>query len=69
MGYGGVMYIMQMQKQQERGMTSIRVSDKLRTRLARIRARLTLRSGNEVSMEELIEMLADAYEEKEAGKK
>jgi hypothetical protein len=63
------MYIMTMQKQQERGMTSIRVSDKLRARLARIRARLTLRNGTEMSMEELIEMLADAYEEKESSKK
>jgi len=54
--------------QKEKGMTSIRVSDKLRSRLGKIRARRTLKDGKEMSMEELLEMLADAYEEKEASK-
>jgi len=60
------MYTMMIQK--EKGMTSIRVSDKLRSRLGKIRARRTLKDGKEMSMEELLEMLADAYEEKEASK-
>ena len=61
------MYTMMIQKQKHdnSGMTSIRVSDKLRTRLGQIRARRTLTTGKEMSMEELLDMLADAYEEKE----
>lgn len=55
--------------QKEKGMTSIRVSDKLRARLGKIRAKRTLKDGKEMSMEELLDMLADAYEEKEASKK
>lgn len=47
--------------------TSIRLSDELRTRLGRIRARKTLRDGKEITMEDLIRMLADVYEEKEDG--
>jgi hypothetical protein len=58
------MYIMMVQKQKH-DMTSIRVSDKMRARLGKIRARRTLKDGKEMSMEELLEMLADAYEEKE----
>jgi hypothetical protein len=38
---------------------------KLRLRLGKIRARITLKDGKELSMEELLERLADAYEEKE----
>lgn len=45
--------------------TSIWVSDKLRVRLGKIRARWTLKDGKEMSMEELLEMLANVYEEKE----
>lgn len=44
---------------------SIRVSQKLKSRLAKIRARLTLKDGRDRSMEELISMLVDAYESKE----
>ena len=50
-------------------MTSIRVSDKLRARLGKIRARRTLKDGIELSMEELLNLLADAYEKEEASKK
>lgn len=54
--------------QKPNGMTSIRVSDAFRARLGKIRARRTLKDGKEMSMEELLEMLADAYEEKESEK-
>jgi hypothetical protein len=43
------------------------VSHKLRARLGKIRARRTLKDGKEMSMEELLSMLADVYEEKEAS--
>jgi hypothetical protein len=56
---------MQIQKQELKEMSSIRVSTKMKSRLARIAARLTLKDGKTRSMEELLEMLADAYEEKE----
>ena len=46
-------------------MSSIRVSTEMKSRLARIAARLTLKDDKTRSMEELLEMLADAYEEKE----
>jgi hypothetical protein len=49
--------------------SSIRVSHKLKERLTKIRARLTLNDGKDRSMEELIDMLADAYEEKEGKEK
>jgi HNH endonuclease len=50
------------------GGSSIRVSMKMKSRLARIGARLTLKDGKTRSMEELLELLADAYDEKEAEK-
>lgn len=62
------MYIMQIQKQELKEMSSIRVSSKMKSRLARIAARLTLKDGKTRSMEELLELLADAYEEKESKK-
>jgi hypothetical protein len=63
------MYIVQIQKQELKEMSSIRVSTKMKSRLARIAARLTLKDGKTRSMEELLELLADAYEEKETTKK
>jgi hypothetical protein len=59
------MYIMQIQKQEPKGMSSIRVSTKMKSRLARIAARLTLKDGKTRSMEDILELLADAYEDKE----
>jgi hypothetical protein len=59
------MYIMQIQKQELKGMSSIRVSTKMKSRLAMIAARLTLKDSKTRSMEEVLELLADAYEEKE----
>jgi hypothetical protein len=56
---------MQIQKQELKEMSSIRVSTKMKSRLARIAARLTLKDGKTRSMEEVLELLADAYEEKE----
>lgn len=61
------MYTMMVQQKQY-GMTSIRVSDKLRARLGKIRARRTLKDGRELSMEELLNLLADAYERDESKK-
>jgi hypothetical protein len=40
---------------------------KLKLRLGEIRATITLKEGKEISMEELLEMLADVYEGKEIG--
>lgn len=45
--------------------STIRVSGKMRSRLAKIAARLTLKDGKTRSMEEILELLADAYEEAE----
>jgi hypothetical protein len=59
------MYVIQLQKQELKEMSSIRVSTKMKGRLARIAARLTLKDGKTRSMEEVLELLADAYEEKE----
>jgi hypothetical protein len=56
---------MQIQKQELKEMSSIRVSTKMKSRLARIAARLTLKDGKTRSMEDILELLADAYEEKE----
>jgi hypothetical protein len=55
---------MQLQKQIENGkeMSSIRVSHKAKSRLAKIGARLTLKDGKTRSMEEIIDMLVDQYE-------
>jgi hypothetical protein len=58
----------QLQGQTFKQVSSIRVSHKLKERLAKIRARLTLKDGKDRSMEELIDMLADAYEDKESKK-
>ena len=46
-------------------MSSIRVSTKMKSRLARIAARLTLKDSKTRSMEDILELLADAYEGKE----
>ena len=51
------------------GGSSIRVSMKMKSRLARIGARLTLKDGKTRSMEELLELLADAYDREEATEK
>lgn len=61
------MYTIMVQQKQNQ-MTSIRVSDKLRARLGKIRARRTLKDGRELSMEELLNLLADAYEREESKK-
>jgi hypothetical protein len=42
-----------------------RLSDEMKSRLARIAALLTLKDGKTRSMEDILELLADAYEEKE----
>jgi hypothetical protein len=51
-------------------MTSIRVSDEFRSRLGRIRAEITLETGKELSMEELLTLCVDAFEkERKKAKK
>ena len=54
-----------LQTQKQTGMTTIRISDEFRARLGRIRARITLKEGKELNMEELLERMADLYEEHE----
>jgi hypothetical protein len=60
-----------MHSQKQTGMTTIRVSERFRIRLGKIRATLTLEDGKEYSMEELLELMADAFERerKQKGKK
>ena len=59
----------QIQEHNEDKVSSIRVSHKFRARLAKIRARLTLKDGKDRTMEELLELLADTFEEKESNDK
>jgi hypothetical protein len=50
------------QKQALDSMSSIRISHKAKSRLAKIGARLTLKDGNTRSMEEIIDLLVDYWE-------
>jgi len=64
------MGMQQTQPQEPKEMSSIRVSQKLRDRLQKIMARLTLEDVKVKSMEELINLMADAFErEREKSKK
>jgi len=64
------MSMQQTQSQEPKEMSSIRVSQKLRDRLQKIMARLTLEDVKVKSMEELINLMADAFErEREKSKK
>lgn len=54
-----------MQAQEQIQVSSVRLSHKLKLRLAKIKARLLLKDGKDRSMEELIELLADVYEKQE----
>ena len=63
-----ILLLMELVKQTPSDVSSIRVSQTLRSRLARIRARLTLKDGKDRTMEELLELLADVYEENEKEK-
>lgn len=64
------MSMQQTQPQEPEEMSSIRVSQKLRDRLQKIMARLTLEDVKVKSMEELINLMADAFErEREKSKK
>jgi hypothetical protein len=54
-----------MQAQEQIQVSSVRLSNKLKLRLAKIKARLLLDDGKDRSMEELIELLADVYEKQE----
>jgi hypothetical protein len=55
-----------MQSQEQIQVSSVRLSHKLKLRLAKIKARLLLKDGKDRSMEELIELLADVYEKQES---
>lgn len=57
-----------MQSQEQLQVSSVRLSHKLKLRLAKIKARLLLKDGKDRSMEELIDMLADVYEKQERQK-
>jgi hypothetical protein len=58
-----------MQVQEQIQVSSVRLSHKLKLRLAKIKARLLLKDGKDRSMEELIELLADTYESQEKDRK
>jgi hypothetical protein len=58
-----------MQAQEQIQVSSVRLSHKLKLRLAKIEARLLLKDGKDRSMEELIELLADIYESQEKDRK
>ncbi|MGC1134092.1 MAG: hypothetical protein WA941_14805 [Nitrososphaeraceae archaeon] len=49
-------------------MSSIRISHKVKSRLAKIGARLTLKNGNTRSMEEIIDLLVDFWEREHRDK-
>ena len=59
----GIIYFiyMSVQKHTEE-MSSIRISHKAKSRLAKIGARLTLKDGNTRSMEEIIDLIVDYWE-------
>jgi ABC-type thiamine transport system ATPase subunit len=50
------------QIQEEKEMSTIRISHKSKSKLAKIGARLTLKDGKTHSMEEIIEILMQEYE-------
>jgi hypothetical protein len=54
--------------QKEEVVSTIRVSSKVKSRLAIAKARLTIKEGKERSMDELIELLLDVYEEEPQDK-
>jgi hypothetical protein len=66
--YGGRIYFIYMSLQKlNQEMSSIRISHKAKSRLAKIGARLTLKDGNTRSMEEIIDLLVDYWEKEHKG--
>lgn len=61
-------YMYMMEQKLDLMSSSIRVSTELRNRLDRVKANIFLNNNKKLSMEELIEMLLDAYEDKEEKK-
>jgi ABC-type thiamine transport system ATPase subunit len=53
---------LQKQIQEEKGMSSIRISHKAKSKLTKIGAKLTLKDGKIHSMEEIIDILMEQYE-------
>jgi hypothetical protein len=60
-------YYMISQRQAQELMSSIRISHKAKSRLAKIGARLTLKDGNTRSMEEIIDLLVEYWEKEHKG--
>lgn len=60
---------MQVQNEEPKGMSSIRVSHDVKKKIAKIAARLTLKDGNTRSADDILKLLIEAYEEKETSKK
>jgi hypothetical protein len=53
---------MQKQIQKEQEVSSIRISHKAKSKLAKIGARMTLKDGKQHSMEEVIDILMESYD-------
>jgi hypothetical protein len=53
---------MELQNQIQQEVSSIRISHKAKSKLAKIGARMTLKDGKQHSMEEIIDILMEAYE-------
>jgi hypothetical protein len=54
--------MLQKQIQQEKEVSSIRISHKAKSKLAKIGARMTLKDGKQHSMEEVIDILMESYD-------
>ncbi|HEU4824448.1 MAG TPA: hypothetical protein VFS97_13570 [Nitrososphaeraceae archaeon] len=59
----------QQQEQEQILMSSIRVSNELRLELAKIKAHILIDEGKDLSMEELIKLLVEAYKKQKEKEK
>jgi hypothetical protein len=53
---------MELQKQIQQEVSSIRISHKAKSKLAKIGARMTLKDGKQHSMEDVIDILMESYD-------
>ena len=60
--YIGCAVYLLMQNQVQQEVSSIRISHKAKSKLAKVGARITLKDGKTHSMEEIIDLLIDYYE-------
>ena len=58
----------QKQIEKHKDMSSIRISHKAKSKLAKLGAKMTLKDGKHHSMEEIIDILMEEYEEREKEK-